>query len=54
MEENDEEIIYRSSSDEYVVTCDKAITEGDYSVKMIDKSKSINAYNDDKFTINIK
>jgi hypothetical protein len=53
-QKNAEEIIYRSSSDEYVVTCDKAITEGDYSVKMIDKSKSIKVYNDDKFTINIK
>jgi len=53
-QKNAEEVIYISNRDEYVVTCDKAITEGDYSVKMIDKSKSIEVYNDDKFTIKIK
>lgn len=53
-QKNAEEIIYISSSDEYVVTCDKAITEGDYSIKMIDQSKSIEVYNNDKFTIKIK
>jgi len=53
-QKNAEEILYRSSSDEYVVTCDKAITEGDYSIKMIDQSKSIEVYNNDKFTIKVK
>ncbi|OOM75792.1 hypothetical protein CLPUN_30260 [Clostridium puniceum] len=53
-QKNAEEIVYVNNSDEYVVTCDKVITEGDYSVKMTDESKSIEVYNNDKFTINIK
>jgi hypothetical protein len=53
-QKNDGEIIHISNSDEYVVTCDKVITEGDYSIKIIDKSKSIEVYNNDKFTIKIK
>lgn len=49
-----EDTTYISNSDEYVITCDKAITEGEYSIKVIDESKSIEVYNDDKFTIKIK
>lgn len=45
---------YINNSNEYVITCDKEITEGDYLIKTIDKSKSIETYNNDKFTINIK
>lgn len=45
---------YIYNSNEYVITCDKEITEGDYSIKTVDKSKSIETYNNDKFTINIK
>lgn len=45
---------YVYNSNEYVITYDKEITEGDYSIKTIDKSKSIETYNDDKFTIKIK
>lgn len=43
-----------ASSDEYVIPCDKLIKEGDYLVKTIDQSKSIEVYNEDKFTIKIK
>lgn len=50
----EEDIIYISNSDEYVITCDNEIKQGDYSIKTIDKSKSIEVYNDDKFTIKIK
>ena len=49
-----EDTTYISNSDEYVITCDDVITEGDYSIKVIDKSKFIEVYNDDKFTIKIK
>ncbi|MDR3597601.1 DUF4179 domain-containing protein [Clostridium sp.] len=45
---------YDYNSNEYVITCDKEITEGDYSIKTVDQSKSIETYNNDKFTINIK
>ena len=53
-QKNDGEIIYMSNSDEFVFTCDKVITDGDYLVEMIDKSKSVEVYNNDKFTIKIK
>ena len=49
-----EDITYVSNSDEYVITYDDIIPEGDYSIKVIDKSKYIKVYNDDKFTINVK
>ena len=50
----EEDTIYISNIDEYVITCDNEITQGDYSIKTIDKSKFIEVYNDDKFTIKIK
>ncbi|BCZ47653.1 hypothetical protein psyc5s11_37200 [Clostridium gelidum] len=50
----EEESTYISNSDEYVITCDKVITEGDYSVRAKDQSKAIEVYNDDKFTIKVK
>lgn len=49
-----EDITYINSSDEYVINCDKAISDGEYSVIARDKSKSIQPYNEDKFTIKIK
>ena len=47
-------ITYMASSGEYAIPCDKVITEGDYLIKTIDQSKSIEVYNEDKFTIKVK
>lgn len=52
--EQNENTTYISNSDEYVLTCDKVITEGDYLIKVIDNSKLLEAYNDNKFTIQVK
>lgn len=45
---------YISDGDEYVFNCDKEITEGDYSIKVIDNSKLLEVYNNDKFTIKVR
>jgi hypothetical protein len=53
-EEQKEATTYNADTDEYTITCNKEIKDGDYSVKTIDKSKSIEVYGDEKFTIKIK
>lgn len=45
---------YIYNSNEYVITCDKELIEDDYSIRTIDRSKSIETYNNDKFAITIR
>ncbi|SFC76976.1 DUF4179 domain-containing protein [Clostridium uliginosum] len=49
----EEDIIYLNDSDEYVIVCDKELKGEDFSIKCLDVSKSIEVYNDDRFTIKV-
>jgi hypothetical protein len=39
--------MYNVNNDEYSITFDKSIDDGDYSIQLADKSKSIEVYSND-------